>query len=101
MYSGTTSIHCAPYGPLVLCSPGNISAGRSSGATTFAYAGFAVVPIISYWLVPNYSWGWRALFVIGPLGGSPSSLCAGATETPRWLIAHGRISEAESIVSAA
>jgi MFS transporter, putative metabolite:H+ symporter len=83
-------------------SPAPLRGRYTSWATTFAYAGFAVVPIISYWLVPNYSWGWRALFVIGALGGlTILFMRRGLRETPRWLIAHGRLSEAESIVSAA
>lgn len=83
-------------------SPAPLRGRYTSWATTFAYAGFAVVPIISYWLVPNYSWGWRALFVIGALGGlTILFMRRGLQETPRWLIARGRTSEAEAVVAAA
>lgn len=83
-------------------SPAPLRGRYTSWATTFAYAGFAVVPIISYWLVPNYSWGWRALFVIGALGGlTILFMRRGLQETPRWLIAHGRTAEAEAVVTAA
>lgn len=83
-------------------SPAPLRGRYTSWATTAAYAGFAVVPFVSLWLVPNYSWGWRALFVIGALGGlTIFFMRRGLQESPRWLLARDRTSEAEAVVSAA
>src|SRR5919199_2383939 len=83
-------------------SPAPLRGRFTSWATTAAYAGFAVVPFISLWLVPNYSGGWRALFVIGALGGlTILFMRRGLQESPRWLLTRDRTSEAEEVVSAA
>lgn len=83
-------------------SPAPLRGRFTSWATTAAYAGFAVVPFVSVWLVPNYSWGWRALFVIGALGGlTILFMRRGLQESPRWLVTRDRTSEAEEVVSAA
>ena len=61
-----------------------------------------MVPFVSLWLVPNYSWGWRALFVIGALGGlTILFMRRGLQESPRWLLARDRVDEAKKLVSAA
>ena len=83
-------------------SPAPLRGRYTSWATTFAYAGFAVVPIVAYFLVPNYPWGWRAMFVIGALGGlTILFMRRGLRETPRWLLSKGRDAEAEEIVATA
>jgi MFS family permease len=50
-------------------SPAPLRGRYISWATTAAYAGFAVVPVIARGLVPNFASGWRILFGIGALGG--------------------------------
>ncbi|HZD25194.1 MAG TPA: MFS transporter [Alphaproteobacteria bacterium] len=80
-------------------SPRAVRGRYTSWATTCAYAGFAAVPFVARALVPNFDWGWRALFLIGAIGGvTILFMRRGLPETPRWLIAHGRAEEAEAVV---
>jgi MFS family permease len=62
--------------------------------------GQAITPFVALALVPNYSFGWRILFVIG---GVIATIGFAARfelpESPRWLALHGRVDEAEAIVS--
>lgn len=83
-------------------APTGVRGRYTSWAGVFAYAGFAVVPFAARALVPNFAWGWRALFLIGALGGiTILFMRRGLGETPRWLIQHGRNVEAEVLVAAA
>lgn len=76
--------------------------GRFTGwANVFAFSGFAVVPFVALALVPHFSWGWRGLFVAGALGGLTLIWSTHIAESPRWLLAHHREEEAQSIVHAA
>lgn len=74
--------------------------GRFTGlANIFSFAGLAAVPFVALWLVPSYSWGWRAMLFVGALGGL-TTLVLGSSlrETPRWLMIHGRVDEATAFV---
>jgi MFS transporter, putative metabolite:H+ symporter len=52
---------------------------------------------IGAWLVPAY--GWRAIFVLGGVPGLVITfLVARLPESPRWLIAKGRLVEAEAVI---
>ncbi|KTD61093.1 MFS transporter [Legionella spiritensis] len=83
-------------------SPANYRGQYTSKAVAFGMLGFAVVPFIGLFLVPDYSWGWRALFVAGSVGGIVIAFTRWwVPESPRWLIARGRIEEAEAIVAKA
>jgi putative MFS transporter len=77
--------------------------GRYTGrAALFGFAAFSVVPFVALGLVPHFSWGWRALFLLGAVGGlTILPLRRGIPESPRWLALHGREDEAEAIVAAA
>ena len=83
-------------------SPAPLRGRYTSWATTAAYAGFAVVPFVARFLVPNYAAGWRILFGIGALGGvSILFMRRGLPASPRWLVSQGRVEEAADIVSEA
>jgi MFS transporter, putative metabolite:H+ symporter len=77
--------------------------GRYTGrAARFGFAAFSIVPFVALGLVPHFSWGWRALFLLGALGGlTILPLRRGIPESPRWLATRGREDEAEAIVAAA
>jgi putative MFS transporter len=52
---------------------------------------------IGAWLVPAY--GWRAIFILGGIPGVLITvLVARLPESPRWLIARGRLREAQAII---
>lgn len=81
-------------------SPSSYRGQATSRAVAFGMLGFAIVPIIGFFLVPNYSWGWRALFIFGGLG----SLFIAFTrlwvpESPHWLISRGFFEKADVIVT--
>ena len=71
--------------------------GRYTGWTIVAaFTGFAVVPILALQVVPNYDWGWRALFVVGALGGlAIGFMRQGLPDSIHWLVNEGRYNEAE------
>jgi MFS transporter, putative metabolite:H+ symporter len=83
-------------------SPAPLRGRYTSWATTAAYAGFAVVPFVARFLVPNFAGGWRVLFGIGALGGlTILFMRRGLPASPRWLVSQGRHEEATEIVSEA
>jgi len=77
--------------------------GRYTGWTIVAgFAGFAVVPLAALYVIPEYSWGWRALFVAGALGGVLVGVMRrGMPDAVHWQIAKGKLEEAEATVVAA
>ncbi len=74
--------------------------GRFSGfANLFAFAGLAAVPFASMWVVPHFSWGWRALLFFGGLGGLTMLFMAkDFIESPRWLVIHGHHDRAVELI---
>jgi len=84
------------------CSPAPLR-GRFTGWTIVsAYLGFAAVPLLAFHLVPGYEWGWRALFVIGALGGILIGFMRrGMPDSLHWLIEHGHLDEARANLEAA
>lgn len=76
--------------------------GRYTALTNvFAMLGQAVVPVVALWLVPHFEWGWRAMFLLGALGGLTLFAFPLLPESPRWLLSRHRIAEAQAIVEAA
>jgi len=77
--------------------------GRFTGwAISCAFAGLAVVPLVALYLVPGFSWGWRALFVTGAAGGILiAAMRRGMPDSIHWLITQGRVEEAEQAIRAA
>jgi putative MFS transporter len=66
------------------------------------FLGIALVPFVAELLVPNYAWGWRALFVLGAAGGLVIAIGRrGLAPSARWLLAAGRVDEARAAVEAA
>ena len=58
--------------------------------------GQAITPFVALALVPNFHIGWRLLFAIGAFIGLAGVLFARRLpESPRWLIEHGHLKEAE------
>ena len=83
-------------------SPARLRGRAGSVTVAWGYVGLAVVPVLGLVLVPDLSWGWRLLFVIGGLGGLvvlPFRLRLPVS--PRWLTAHDRDDEADTAVTAA
>ncbi|RDI40990.1 MFS transporter [Aquicella lusitana] len=83
-------------------SPAAIRGRSTCTAIAFGMFGFAIVPFISYLLVPNFIVGWRILFVIGGIAG----ICIFYTrrhlpDSPRWLVIHNQLDQAEAIVARA
>lgn len=64
-----------------------------------AIGAFASIILLDAALLPN-DIGWRAAFVIGAvLSGVILFMRRWIPESPRWLVTHGRVAEAEAIVS--
>lgn len=83
-------------------APARVRGQYTAKAIAFGMLGFACIPFIALLLIPHYTWGWRALFLIGGLGGIIIAFMRRIVpESPRWLIAKGKIKEAELIVSRA
>ncbi len=73
--------------------------GRYTGlANIWSFTGLAVVPFIALALITHFSWGWRGMFFVGALGGLTLIWAVRIPESPRWLLAHGRLEEAEAVV---
>lgn len=73
--------------------------GRYTGlANVFAMLGQGIVPIVALILVPNFSWGWRAMFFLGALGGLTLFAFPLLPESPRWLLSKNRFPEAAAII---
>ena len=77
--------------------------GRYTGWTIVAaFAGLGVVPVVALQVVPTYDWGWRALFVIGALGGLLIGFMRrGLPDSIHWLVGEERYEEAEATLVAA
>ncbi|MGH8279332.1 MAG: MFS transporter [Gammaproteobacteria bacterium] len=74
--------------------------GRISNLTFLVgILGQALTPFIALGLVPNLSYGWRLLFVIGGLIASIGVIARfKLPESPRWLALHRHLAEADVVV---
>jgi MFS transporter, putative metabolite:H+ symporter len=76
--------------------------GRYTGwANVFSFLGLAIVPVAALGLVPNFAWGWRAMFLIGALGLVTLIAFPYLPESPRWLVGKRRYAEAQAIIEIA
>ncbi len=77
--------------------------GRITGFTTVCgYAGIAIVPFLSAWLLPIGDWGWRVLFGFGALGAVVLVLTRRhLPPSPRMLQMKGQDEQLEALVSEA
>ena len=79
-------------------------AARRGRITTVTFLlgiiGQAITPFVALALVPNYSYGWRLLFVIGGVIATVGFAARfELPESPRWLALHGKEDEADQIVT--
>jgi MFS family permease len=81
-------------------SPARLRGRISVGTFLVGIIGQAVTPFIALALIPDLHNGWRWLFIIG---GAIAVIALVARfelpESPRWLALHGRLEEADELVS--
>jgi MFS transporter, putative metabolite:H+ symporter len=88
--------------PVAAAYISELSQARGRGRFFLAYeivfpVGLMATGQAGAWLVPAF--GWKAIFLVGAIPCCIIAvMLARLPESPRWLIAHGRIAEAEAIV---
>ncbi|MSV74890.1 MAG: MFS transporter, partial [Actinobacteria bacterium] len=77
--------------------------GKITGFTTVCgYVGIAIVPFLAAILLPEFTWGWRALFAFGALGAVVLVLTRRhMPPSPRFLADHGGEQELSALVDQA
>lgn len=80
-------------------SPAACRGKVSSIALCMGFLGFAIIPFISMALVPNFSWGWRVLFLIGGFGGIITLILRRyIPQSIRWFVYHQQFDQAEQLL---
>ena len=83
-------------------SPTRLRGRAGCQAVVWGYVGIAITPFIALALVPNFTDGWRLMFLIAAIGGlAVLPLRRHLPESPRWLVMEGRESEALALVEEA
>lgn len=83
-------------------SPKALRGRYTAVAIGLGFLGIAVVPFAAELLVPRFEWGWRALFVLGAVGGLVIAFGRrGLAPSARWLLARGRSRDALTAVEEA
>ncbi|QBP12513.1 MFS transporter [Cupriavidus metallidurans] len=92
---------------LMICSQGYIAEmapaeTRGKWQSLVAAIGFCAVPLIAWMcrvIVPMSSEAWRFIFYLGGLGFVALAFASRyLKESPRWLVAQGRVADAEKVV---
>ncbi len=82
-------------------APSSMRGRYTALVNVFSFVGLALVPIAALWLVPNFEWGWRIMFLIGALGILTVPALLFLPESPRWLLGKQRLAEALAIIETA
>ena len=83
-------------------SPTRLRGRAGCQAVVWGYVGIAITPFVALALVPNFSNGWRAMFVIAAVGGlAMIPLRTRLPESPHWLVERGEEDEALALVEEA
>ncbi len=83
-------------------SPTRLRGRAGCEAVVWGYVGIAITPFVALALVPNFSNGWRAMFVIAAVGGlAMIPLRTRLPESPHWLVERGEEEEALALVEEA
>jgi putative MFS transporter len=71
-------------------SPTRLRGRAGCQAVVWGYVGIAITPFVALALVPNFTDGWRAMFLLAAVGGlAIIPLRARLPESPRWLVQGG------------
>jgi len=83
-------------------SPTRLRGRAGCEAAVWGYVGFAITPFIALALVPNFTDGWRVMFLLAAVGGfAVLPFRAKLPESPRWLAIKGREQEALAVIEQA
>ncbi|HEY5427723.1 MAG TPA: MFS transporter [Solirubrobacteraceae bacterium] len=81
-------------------APARLRGRISVGTFLVGIIGQAVTPLIALALIPSLHDGWRWLFIIGGIIAVIALVARfELPESPRWLALHGRLDEADALVS--
>lgn len=83
-------------------SPTRLRGRAGCHAVVWGYVGIAITPFVALALVPNFTDGWRVMFVLAAVGGlAIMPLRNRLPESPRWLVVKGDHDDALVIVEEA
>jgi len=80
-------------------APASVRGRFQSLGTFIGFIGAGIGPLMGYFIIPAFPWGWRLFFVIGGLGAVTAVFFRWwVPESPRWLVHKGRVADAKRIV---